>query len=337
MIPNKLYTFRFHFYTSMIGPKKNWPGRFFKTAFFLLFLMVSSYTLFQVYGYELSMRGGKIDIVRTSLVDIQTNVDDLPGAVNIFVDGKQRGAELPIMLSLVPGRYTIQIEKEGYFSWEKVVEVKPYYVTVLNKVFLVSRLAQESVGRVVEKEMSDFYLTADQGHVVFLSSDRRSLTRQSLERGDSFGLALPEYVRCDQFMGVGEGAVCVDQSGFRSYQALFVENKKEQFQQLEVPPIAGSARVFIKNRREIWEKKGLEEFLITRFSFELDGVNALDVPGALLISAGTRMMICDEEADNCLDLGRHTAGTPIQYLLSSDELLFIRDGYLYRMQLSALI
>jgi len=81
-------------------------------------------------GVVLYSRGWRMDLSQRGLT--QTGMilaKSLPDGARVFLDGALVGATDSTITSLSEGTYHLKIEKEGYASWEKTVEVKPELVT----------------------------------------------------------------------------------------------------------------------------------------------------------------------------------------------------------------
>jgi len=96
----------------------------------LLFFTLAPLTLFYArgdrYSFEegLSATGGLFAVSQ-------------PAGATIIVDDTPSGLTKKFMPGLDPGSYIVAIEREGYRSWRKILDVEPYQVTQTGKVLLV--------------------------------------------------------------------------------------------------------------------------------------------------------------------------------------------------------
>ncbi len=75
-------------------------------------------------------QGFRLDLGQRSLAKTgMLLVKSVPDGARVLLDGELRGATDSTLSSLKPGTYHLKIEKEGYLSWEKDVEVKEELVT----------------------------------------------------------------------------------------------------------------------------------------------------------------------------------------------------------------
>jgi hypothetical protein len=93
--------------------------------FFLILLLISGFTLVAVklaQGYKIDWRGGSWR--PTGLL----SATSIPEGAKIFVDGELTSATNNT-ISLSPGIYEIEIKKDGYSSWMKILEIEKELVT----------------------------------------------------------------------------------------------------------------------------------------------------------------------------------------------------------------
>jgi hypothetical protein len=134
-------------------------GTYLRKAFTLvLFMAISAITLFFAYGYRYDFK--KQDIQKTSIIDLTAKEKD----VTVYLEGKQVSTGLPYQIKgVLPGKYVVEVKKEGFDLWQRQVDVTEDIVTIVNDVLLVPR----EVGAMVKEvmEFSDpkvrFYPGAD--------------------------------------------------------------------------------------------------------------------------------------------------------------------------------
>jgi hypothetical protein len=102
---------------------KNWQRKFLFSFFFSLFLIFGPILIFYSLGYRFDFE--KKRITKTGGIFIKA----LPKEVEISIDGKIKEKVDPLWGSLLienllPKKYKIRVEKEGYFPWEKELEVE---------------------------------------------------------------------------------------------------------------------------------------------------------------------------------------------------------------------
>ena len=134
----------------------------------LLFLVAAPAIIFWARGYYIDTQRG--EVVRTGMILIDTN---LP-RVKVAVDEQAANTESdPIAVrGLNPGRHRVQLEQEGYATWETELEVKPEMVTRVDNVVLVKsqpKLATLSTGPV-----GAFSASPNGAYAAYIVSDGQS-------------------------------------------------------------------------------------------------------------------------------------------------------------------
>jgi fructose-specific component phosphotransferase system IIB-like protein len=113
---------------------KNWQRKLLFSFFFSLFLIFGPILVFYSLGYRFDFEKKKV--TKTGGIFIKA----LPKEVTISIDGKKRKTD-PIFGSvlienLLPKKYKIRVEKDGYLSWEKELEVEEGRVAEIKSLVL---------------------------------------------------------------------------------------------------------------------------------------------------------------------------------------------------------
>jgi len=102
---------------------------FWMTSFVFIFLtpMIVFYSI----GYKFDPASSKF--LKTGLISIKT----FPKGVNVLVNAQKTGETTPCVLrGLLPKKYTIVLEKEGFYSYEMQVYVRPSFVSEMDIVLV---------------------------------------------------------------------------------------------------------------------------------------------------------------------------------------------------------
>jgi len=110
------------------------------TRFFLkffsvtLFLVVTLFTIFFAYGYRFDTDKGEVQ--KTSIIDIAS-----PKTVaSVYLDGIEQSKSLPVQLkNVLPGSHDLIVQKDGFISWSRGVDVTEDIVSIVNDVLLIPR------------------------------------------------------------------------------------------------------------------------------------------------------------------------------------------------------
>lgn len=108
----------------------------------ILFFIVLGTILFVFYGrgYRLDLGQGSPKVSKTGLL-VTTSV---PDGAQVFINGNLTTATNNT-LDLTPGEYTVKINKEGYFPWEKKMRVEKELVTKADALLLPLAPKLESI------------------------------------------------------------------------------------------------------------------------------------------------------------------------------------------------
>lgn len=105
-----------------------------------LFTAISTLIVLSATGYEVKFGEKEITIEETGMVIISSK----PSGTNIYVNGAKNSQKTSLIFSVKldkihEGKYTLRLEKEGFYTWEKEIEVFPEMVTWANYVLLFSK------------------------------------------------------------------------------------------------------------------------------------------------------------------------------------------------------
>jgi hypothetical protein len=115
-----------------MGP---WQRKFLFSFFLFLFLVFGPTLIFYSLGYRFDFEKKKI--TKTGGIFIKA----LPKEVEVLIEGKTKKKTDPffgslLIENLLPKKYKVRVEKEGYFPWEKELEVEEEKVTEVKNLIL---------------------------------------------------------------------------------------------------------------------------------------------------------------------------------------------------------
>ncbi len=100
-------------------------------VFAITFIAAAPVVVFYTAGYRWNPKKEKIERNGTLIID------STPSKANIFLNENNTNERTPVTLqNVTPGVYRIRLEKEGYRSWEKRLEIFPERVTFANDILL---------------------------------------------------------------------------------------------------------------------------------------------------------------------------------------------------------
>jgi len=135
-----------------------------------LFLLIAPSVIFYSQGYRIDINppAGGIKITQTGGLFLKIT----PKQVEVSIDGKLKkktdfffGSAL--IENLLPKKYKIQIKKEGYYPWEKNLEIKEKEVTEAKNIVLIPENPNFGI---LTKEVKDFWVSSDERKII-LSED----------------------------------------------------------------------------------------------------------------------------------------------------------------------
>ncbi len=114
----------------------------------VLFMFFGYIAILYAQGYKYSFKDNRF--VRTGAISLKVNTgasiyfnDKLVGDTSFITDAFSKG-------SLLPGRYTIKVSREGYTTWQKKAVVEEGYLTDFPKIMILSE-SEEEVGKIIQE------------------------------------------------------------------------------------------------------------------------------------------------------------------------------------------
>jgi hypothetical protein len=96
-------------------------------------LVIVSVVTFLLLGYRLDTDNGRIE--QSALLQFET----IPSGATVTIDGKQLGQKTSTKSSVLAGVHTFIVQKDGYETWQKTIDVKAGTLTWLDYVRLVPK------------------------------------------------------------------------------------------------------------------------------------------------------------------------------------------------------
>ena len=138
-------------------------------VFLTLLPIVLSYSL----GYKIDYNEFKI--YKTGMIYVSSH----PAGANVLINGRLHGDLTPTrMEELKPGTYKVEVRREGFYPWERDMEVRPNMVTKADRIILFP-VAQE-MKKVATSEIADFTIS-ENGKIYYFT--RYGLFRSDIEGG----------------------------------------------------------------------------------------------------------------------------------------------------------
>lgn len=129
-----------------------------------LFFLVAPALVLYTAGYRYNVKKATIEKRGTLITDSQ------PGDAQILLDDQDSRTKTPaVFQELTPGWHRVRFEKEGYFPWEKTLEIRPERVTFADRVRLwrtepeISLTLTGAIERVAANPDQDTLATLERG------------------------------------------------------------------------------------------------------------------------------------------------------------------------------
>jgi hypothetical protein len=141
-------------------------------ALFLTLLpIVLSYSL----GYHIDFKN--LNVYKTGIIYVKSK----PSDASIYINGRRYPASTPARLEeLKPGRYNIEVRKEGFYPWQRELVVRPNMVTKADDIVLFP--VTQEMKRLCEHEVMDFAVSG-KGAIYYM-------TNTGLFKGPMDGLSM---------------------------------------------------------------------------------------------------------------------------------------------------
>jgi hypothetical protein len=102
--------------------------------FSLVFIALTPIIVYYSLGYKFDIKSKKF--LKTGALSIKT----FPRSVTVYLDGKKMGELAPSTIrELIPRKYNLILEKEGFYSYNMEIEIKPSLVDTVD-VFLIPKI-----------------------------------------------------------------------------------------------------------------------------------------------------------------------------------------------------
>jgi hypothetical protein len=99
--------------------------------FAIVFIAAAPALVFYTAGYRWNPKKDKIERNGTLIID------SVPAGAHVFLNGRSMEDVTPVTLqNVAPGNYLVRVERDGYYPWQKRLDVYPEFVTFANTIRL---------------------------------------------------------------------------------------------------------------------------------------------------------------------------------------------------------
>ncbi len=168
--------------------------------FFLLLPIILSYSL----GYKIDYN--RLKIYKTGIIYLKSQ----PSGASVYMNGTISSALTPARIEeLKPGEYNIEVRKEGFYPWQKILIVRPNMVTKAEEIVLFP-LSQD-ISRISDRDMLDFAVS-DNNIIYYMSASglfRINMDGTNIKRLSSYS-AWPAKIKGKAFSPDGDKLLYFD-------------------------------------------------------------------------------------------------------------------------------
>lgn len=156
-------------------------------TFMLIFLIAAPILILYAAGYRYNFKKTKFQ--KTGAIFAETE----PKGADIFIENEKKLAKTANQIGkLLPGEYSVRLEKDGYFPWQKKLTVEPEKVVFIKKLILLKNSQVPAL--LLEKPILASLNSPDNQNsmAVILNNGQQELWLTALTRQQNLALAL-EY------------------------------------------------------------------------------------------------------------------------------------------------
>ncbi|OGY23243.1 MAG: hypothetical protein A2172_02620 [Candidatus Woykebacteria bacterium RBG_13_40_15] len=132
-------------------------------TFLIVTFILTTGLIFYAKGYRFNLKGHSVD--PTGIVTVKSK----PSGASVYINGEKKGLTDLDITDLSPNKYTIKIVKEGFFPWEKEIEVKKEAVKLVEVVLIPTA---PSLKALTFTGVSSFVLAPDLSKIVFSVTEK---------------------------------------------------------------------------------------------------------------------------------------------------------------------
>jgi len=145
---------------------------FWYTLFFVVFTITCAMVIFYASGYKINLKSMKVQKSGMILIDYR---DD---GIDILIDGKKADyvkekqgfwSESNYIISILPGKYTIDIKKQGKKDYVDTLVVDEEKITKIENLILIPENIQET--KLLENESVSQYCVSENGKKIIYKKD----------------------------------------------------------------------------------------------------------------------------------------------------------------------
>jgi len=133
-------------------------------SFILAFFIIAPLLLFYTAGYRINLK--KMEVEKTGIMVLETD----PEGAEIYIDNKKFEEYTPIQINnIFPNTYFIQLQKEGFHSWQKNLDIENNSTTFAKGIILFKKSLPILK---MSGDISDIYLLPQKDKIIYLQQTK---------------------------------------------------------------------------------------------------------------------------------------------------------------------
>lgn len=135
-------------------------------VFIIIFLVITPLIILYTAGYRYNFQKHKLQ--KTGILILKSN----PEGARIYLNGERQRIDTPARLAdLIPEDYSIKIEKDGFYPWQKTLPVKSRLTTFAENITLFKKNLPTEL---LVGDVSGMRLSPDKGKIAYLILNEKS-------------------------------------------------------------------------------------------------------------------------------------------------------------------
>ncbi|MBD3269957.1 PEGA domain-containing protein [Candidatus Peregrinibacteria bacterium] len=151
----------------------------FKVFITIIFIVLLFYILMTANGFKYDFKVR--DIRKTSVIYLDNKLE-----ADIYLDGEKVGDYMPVKLpGIIPGEYTLKIEKDGFYPWTRKLLVEENFIERVDDILLIPYDIEESYMKIQDLDQEDVsYFELDDGYLYSYGEQIKRVILDSTGIGD---------------------------------------------------------------------------------------------------------------------------------------------------------
>lgn len=225
-----------------------------KILFFIflsIFIIISPVVILYAQGYRFDFEKKRL---------IQTGdfyFKSLPKKVDVYVNNKLAKEKTPSQIKyLLPKKYNIKITKEGFFAWEKELEINPLLVTEAKNILLMPEKLNKEM--IIPGKIAKFDFSPNKKFIAYVAQDKE-LWLYNLENAGNNRLFKSENYKLIDIIWSHDSKKILFSDSLNKWRAVDIN---EPSKPINISASLSNPKWNPANPSEIFFKKGDEIFIL---------------------------------------------------------------------------